>query len=336
MTMIFRTLTFSAFLVASSADIPCPVIPADNCNACGEGKCITKPDEIFSFPGYPATPCGVFEDTATITAIIPLGTCGILPSLISVACGCATSKPDTPAPTAAPVSPPTRAPVLPTSAPTDAPTTSSPVEPAEPEPVDSCPDLPGGDDNPGCSVCGPNKEVSNPGTIFDFPGQPIVNCEGLQLAGAIGLITVDECIPAFFELVAGKCGCKSCIGDDPDDETTTDAPTNEPTAAPTNEPTSAPTAAPTAVPTNEPTPAPVPPTPAPLVIFTNAPLPASEQTFAPVKIIDDGADDGGKDAKKGSKPKGMGGTKDDNENSGKNKADRRRRLVTQPSGVRGH
>jgi len=148
----------------------CPVIPANGCSICGEGKAIVDPDRIFSFPAQPEVPCGVLQ-SAGISGSIPLDECGILASanITNDKCGCVacngprispqTSSPTlapvtpiptnnpTPDPTAVPTFPPTSAPIAPTPYPvlifTPAPVltfTLAPVDEDEPPPVknDSC------------------------------------------------------------------------------------------------------------------------------------------------------------------------------------------------------
>jgi hypothetical protein len=59
--------------------------------------------------------------------------------------------------------------------------------------------------NPACEVCGPNKRVTNPEAIFNWPGQEPVSCGDLELAGQIGRLPADSC-PLLPRLI-GICGC---------------------------------------------------------------------------------------------------------------------------------
>eukprot|EP00546_Thalassionema_frauenfeldii_P004036 CAMPEP_0178923818 /NCGR_PEP_ID=MMETSP0786-20121207/16971_1 /TAXON_ID=186022 /ORGANISM="Thalassionema frauenfeldii, Strain CCMP 1798" /LENGTH=616 /DNA_ID=CAMNT_0020598437 /DNA_START=130 /DNA_END=1980 /DNA_ORIENTATION=- len=132
----------------------------------------------------------------------------------------------------------------------------------------------------GCSVCGDGRAVGNPEAIFDFPGQPAVKCDLLQIAGVLGQIPLDQCqfLPPLLEI----CECTDCQEPPniiptprptfPPPPTTTRPPTNRPTNPPTNNVTTPPpTPLPTTTtrpPTNRPT---FPPTPLPTRPPTNRP-----------------------------------------------------------------
>jgi len=138
---------------------------------------------------------------------------------------------------------------------------------------DACDGIPAG----GCSVCGDGKHVTNPDEVFEFPGQPAVECGNLEIAGLNGQVPLDQCafLPA---LVEGSCECEDCSGDP------TPAPVN-PTPAPIvpvpADPTPAPITPDTPAPVADPTPAPVvDPTPAPVVLDT--PAPVEDPTPAPI------------------------------------------------------
>jgi len=93
-----------------------------------------------------------------------------------------------------------------------------------------------------CSVCGDGKEVGDPDGVFEFPGQPAINCGILEAAGESGLIPEAECllIPPFIQDV---CDCLDIEGSPiaaPSD------PTREPTPSPIEDD-----------PTREPTPSPI-------------------------------------------------------------------------------
>lgn len=231
-----------------------PPSPPEGCLICGDGKVVTAPDAIFSFPAQPSFSCGVLED-AGLSGMIPVESCRFLPGLIDV-CECmpgdpppsTTQAPVTPT-TSAPLAPPTPAPVLsptpapiipPTPAPI-APVTLAPVPPPTPVgPSTPCPDVP----STGCSVCGEGMCVTFPNDLFVFPGQPITKCSVLQEAGYNGTISIDQCpfVPNLI-LSSGSCGCGSSVPGMPV--------TNAPVATPTpviSDPTMAPVTAPPASP----------------------------------------------------------------------------------------
>lgn len=122
----------------------------------------------------------------------------------------------------------------------------------------------------GCSVCGEGLCVTNPTAIFAFPGQPDVQCGVLEIAGAGGLVPIEQC-PFLAGMIETLCGCASSLPPPP----TTAAPV-VPTSAPVD-----PTLAPV-----EPTGAPVDPTAAPVIFTSVAPVPAGP-TPCP-EIQDDG------------------------------------------------
>lgn len=65
----------------------CGCRKVDGCSVCGEGKKVSKPDEIFAFPQQPVVACGALENAGR-TGIVPLNECGFLPGLIADICGC--------------------------------------------------------------------------------------------------------------------------------------------------------------------------------------------------------------------------------------------------------
>jgi len=191
----------------SSSSIPCPDIPGDGCSVCGPDKCVTDFDKVFAYPGQPEVECGVLEK-AGHGGVIPLDQCVILPKLIKDKCKCRSSIPATSKPTHMPTPSPTRA------------TTSG---------SSACPDIPDG----GCSICGPEKCVTEFDTIFSYPGQPEVECGILEKAGHGGVIPLDQCkiLP---KLIKNGCGCRSSI---PAASQPTPNPTRNPTRRPTPSPT---------------------------------------------------------------------------------------------------
>ena len=56
-----------------------------------------------------------------------------------------------------------------------------------------------------CSVCGEGMAISAADAIFEFPGQPSVECAILQEAGCQGLVPIDQC--AFLPALIGSCVC---------------------------------------------------------------------------------------------------------------------------------
>ena len=172
----------------------CPAAPPTGCSVCGDGRCVTLPDVVFTFPGQPSVPCGDLEN-AGLTGLIPLSQCVALPPIIEGVCGCDDSRPATGAP---PTPAPTPLVVSPTPAPTPL-ATPAPTPPA----AASCPDVPAN----GCSVCGDNLCVTNPDAIFMFVNQPDVACGVLQDAGLNGAVPLDQC-PFLPSLIGPLCGCQ--------------------------------------------------------------------------------------------------------------------------------
>jgi len=154
---------------------------------------------------------------------------------------------------------------------------------------DACDGIPAG----GCSVCGDGKHVTNPDEVFEFPGQPAVECGNLEIAGLNGQVPLDQCafLPA---LVEGSCECEDCSGDPtpapvnptpapivPVPADPTPAPITPDTPAPVANPTPAPVVLDTPAPVEDPTPAPIDPTPAPV-----NPTPAPVQEAAGPVVCD--------------------------------------------------
>lgn len=93
-----------------------------------------------------------------------------------------------------------------------------------------------------CSICGPNKQVTNPNTIFVYATYPQHACGDLEEAGRNGTIPENQCLilPQIQEL-NDQCGCmdaSSMVNDTP-------MPTPFPTTANTPFPTPSPTPFPT-------------------------------------------------------------------------------------------
>jgi len=122
-----------------------------SCSVCGDGKNVTDPDAIFTFPGQPAAACGILETSGNL-GLIPSFECSQLPELITDTCKCEESGnsgddggdsgapvPDpTPAPVPAPVPDPTPAPVPDSTVSTLAPVfkfTNAPVPAPTPAPA---------------------------------------------------------------------------------------------------------------------------------------------------------------------------------------------------------
>jgi hypothetical protein len=128
--MIFRAAVLVA-LAATAAYGACPPVPDGACNVCGEGKCVSKPDAIFSLPPNPSVACGDLQQAGFNGDEQVAQNCAVLGLLIG-ACGCdAVGAPDTPAPVVAPTPAPTSAPTLPPAVPE----TPTAVVPTAPVPV---------------------------------------------------------------------------------------------------------------------------------------------------------------------------------------------------------
>jgi len=213
-----------------------------SCSVCGDGMTITKPKEVFSFPGQPSVTCKQLEDAGE-TGIIPLTECGILPALIEDTCGCKKkthdgscsvcgqgmkvtkfdemfSFPGQPTVSCGQleyagnegVIPLTECGILPSLIKSTCEcqrndgspiTTRPPVQ----SPTRS-PELPiDAQSNNGCSVCGERMTITKPNTVFAYPGQPVVTCKQLEDAGETGIIPLTECgiLP---RLIKDTCGCQ--------------------------------------------------------------------------------------------------------------------------------
>jgi hypothetical protein len=130
----------------------CPEVPSTGCSICGDGRCISNGDGIFSFPGYPDVQCRFLQDYG-YDGTIPLEQCPYLPQLVAAACDCVDAgllgdTPRAPTPAAsmsplaampatapAPVAPTlvdVNSPVRPSRAPTPWPTTSIWSRPTDP------------------------------------------------------------------------------------------------------------------------------------------------------------------------------------------------------------
>jgi hypothetical protein len=68
-----------------------PVNPA-GCSICGEGKLVTDPEAVFSYPGQLNVPCGDLQ-IAGHQGLIGPTQCATLPPLVSATCGCSSSSP---------------------------------------------------------------------------------------------------------------------------------------------------------------------------------------------------------------------------------------------------
>mmetsp|Transcript_5040 Transcript_5040/g.7284 ORF Transcript_5040/g.7284 Transcript_5040/m.7284 type:complete len:393 (-) Transcript_5040:182-1360(-) len=138
-----------------------------------------KPTMITSAPVQPPTDYPV--------AITPLPT---IPRPITLEPTMVTSPPTpfpSPGPTLSPV-------IMETLPPSPLPTTT-PV-------TAGCPEIPPG----GCSVCGEGKCIGKPDEIFAFPGQPVVSCGELQVAGLDKLIPLKEC--SLLPTLIDACECR--------------------------------------------------------------------------------------------------------------------------------
>jgi len=61
----------------------------------------------------------------------------------------------------------------------------------------------------GCSICGEGMCISNPDTVFQYPGDPAIKCKELEEAGYQGEIPLEFC-PLFAQTnMPEVCGCSS-------------------------------------------------------------------------------------------------------------------------------
>jgi len=64
-----------------------PPTQVNGCSVCGDGKNISFPDVLFSYPGQPSVLCSQLENDG-YTGLIPQEYCAFLPGLITGVCGC--------------------------------------------------------------------------------------------------------------------------------------------------------------------------------------------------------------------------------------------------------
>ena len=78
--------------------------------------------------------------------------------------------------------------------------------PAPPPASTPCPSVPAD----GCSICGAGLCATNPDAVFAYPGQPVVPCGVLEMAGLEGRVPLSQCglLPP---LVDSTCGCNAYI-----------------------------------------------------------------------------------------------------------------------------
>jgi len=81
-TMAFRFLLSSLIAFLLSLELV-----FSQCSVCGEGKEVTIPNGIFSYPGQQSVACGQLQDYATSGALDEF--CEVFPDLITDSCGCA-------------------------------------------------------------------------------------------------------------------------------------------------------------------------------------------------------------------------------------------------------
>lgn len=171
----------------SNTTARCPDIPEKGCSVCGNGYCVSNPDEIFSFPGQPDASCSTLEE-AGLQGLIPLTECSFLPDIVQASCGCMSNLPQPPS-----ISPvPSQMPVVP---PTKMPSTLPPGETAAPT-----------TENNFCNVCGEGLVIANAGATVSLPGEGDIPCFEVADKGVDGLIDPDRC-QEILPLVKDACGC---------------------------------------------------------------------------------------------------------------------------------
>jgi len=165
-------------LFAAQAAFSCPI--------CGEGKQVSAPDAVFSFPQQPPVPCGVLE-SAGANGIIPEKQCPFLPALLTM-CQCVpttapaeafapvvfapvVAAPAAPVVVADPISitPLPSTPVPSTSFPTKVPTNTPTAEPTTVEPTVEPPAAPTSANptpNPTFAPTTPNPTTPVPTTLL--------------------------------------------------------------------------------------------------------------------------------------------------------------------------
>jgi hypothetical protein len=223
----------------------CPSIPPNGCSVCGTNKCISKPQNVFSFPNQPDLKCDLLQQ-AGLDGRINSDTCVQISELIQDVCGCTTPKPVPEILTICPKVPSNGCSVCGTDKCISKPLNvfSFPNQPdlkcdllqqagldgrinsdtcvqiseliqdicgcTTPKPfpplISSCPEV----SSNGCSVCGTNKCISKPQNVFSFPNQPDLKCDLLQQAGLDGRINSDTCVQ-ISELIQDVCGCTESI-----------------------------------------------------------------------------------------------------------------------------
>jgi len=241
------------------------------CSVCGDGKEVGNFDAIIQFDGREDLSCENLQ-LAGEEGQIEVFQCGFLKTYIAETCECR----DIPSSTESPTISLTKSPVNPSESPTKSPE--------------------------GCSVCGDGKIVGNKDAIFEFEGQPSIQCKSLEAAGEQGAIPLEQC--AFLPSVIAVCRCqeKELPSTKPPVDVSTKSPiddTKSPVDTPTKSPINAPTKSPleqkdtespkpspsptdlnlTTFPTSSPAPSPAPTGP---TEPTTEPLTEAPVTAAPV------------------------------------------------------
>lgn len=146
----------------------CPEVPKNGCSICGEGKCVTDPQEVVTSPGQPPVSCVVLQIASFLDGLSEPSQRESSPELSAEHCDCETGE------------------AVPTTTPSILPNTTP------------CPRAPLN----GCSVCGEGLCVTDPQGVISYPGQPPASCDTLEVAG--GLLDPSQC-ESLPELVAEAC-----------------------------------------------------------------------------------------------------------------------------------
>lgn len=171
-------------------------IQGESCSICGPNMVVGNPDAIFTFVGREDESCGSLEAKGR-QGLLGSTECIVLIPFVKEVCECEDQAPPTASPTM----------TFPPS------TTMQPSESVSPT-------------NEPCSVCGKDKVVNDPDSIFSFPEREDETCGDLEARGLAGMIAATECT-FLAPVIEDICACASL-------------PTSSPSAVPTGLPTATP------------------------------------------------------------------------------------------------